>query len=58
MTEIEFYTLVKKMRDAQKKFFKDRSSIDMKNAKSLEKQVDSELSAIGMNTPNNQNFLF
>ena len=44
MTVAEFGQLVRKMRDAQKEFFKTRCSRQMQRAKDLEKQVDNILS--------------
>lgn len=46
MTDQEFIILVKKMRDAQKSYFKNRLNRDLQESKALEKQVDHELSKI------------
>lgn len=45
MTTGEFAYLVKKMRDAQKEYFKTRSSDSLRRSKDLEKQVDDVLSS-------------
>lgn len=45
MTTGEFADLVKKMRDAQKEYFKIRSSDFLRRSKDLEKQVDDVLSS-------------
>lgn len=44
MDEKTFRQLVKQMRDAQKEYFKTRSKESLMNSKTLEKQVDTELS--------------
>ena len=39
----EFKTLVKQMREAQKKYFKTKEKFWLQRAKNLEKQVDTQL---------------
>lgn len=45
MTTGEFADLVKKMRDAQKGYFKTRSSDSLHRSKDYERQVDEVLSS-------------
>ena len=40
----DFVMLVSKMREAQKAYFRGRTSIDLNRSKQLERQVDAELS--------------
>jgi len=44
MEQKDFVQLVAKMRDAQKSYFKMRTSQDLSRSKQLERQVDAELS--------------
>lgn len=41
---MEFYSLVKEMRKAQKEYFRTRSKDSLMKSKALEKQVDEVLS--------------
>ena len=43
MTSLEFFKLVRAMRDAQKRYFKYREVDDLRKSKALEKRVDSEI---------------
>ena len=43
MTSLEFFKLVRAMRDAQKRYFKNREVDDLRKSKALEKRVDSEI---------------
>lgn len=40
MIELDFYNLVRRMRDAQKRYFRDRRHSDLEESKQLEKAVD------------------
>jgi predicted RNA-binding Zn ribbon-like protein len=40
MTVSEFVSLVEKMREAQKRYFRTRASYNLNDSKKLEKQVD------------------
>lgn len=53
MTTGEFAYLVKKMRDAQKEYFKTRSSDSLHHSKDLEKQVDEVLCSVGIDNRKN-----
>ena len=44
MTSMDFYSLVKEMREAQKEYFRTRSKDSLKRSKALEKRVDEALS--------------
>ena len=46
MTETEFITLVARMRELQKLYFRTKDKSVMLKAKELEKQVDEELARI------------
>jgi hypothetical protein len=39
-TVVEFITLVEKMREAQRRYFRTRTIHDLNDSKNLEKQVD------------------
>lgn len=56
MTADEIIRLAKETRDAQKAYFKTRSSSDLDKSKKLERQLDREIEDY-MN-PNNQMDLF
>ena len=43
MTDADILDLVAKMRNAQKIYFKERSSLDLQRSKELERQVDAAL---------------
>ena len=47
MISVEFYSLVKEMREAQKEYFRTRSKDSLIKSKSLEKRVDEVLSGQG-----------
>ena len=44
LSQNDFVQLVSRMRDAQKAYFRGRTSMDLSRSKQLEKQVDAELS--------------
>lgn len=44
MQQNEFVQLVAKMREAQKAYFRGRTSMDLQRSKKLEREVDAELS--------------
>jgi len=46
MSPREFYDIVVKMREAQKKYFKSRSSFDLEAAKRYEKIIDKEIERV------------
>lgn len=60
MTPKEFYEKVVKMREAQKNYFKTRSSMALQLSKRLEKEVDNEIARVDQitNKPNPQSSLF
>lgn len=47
MISVEFYSLVKEMREAQKEYFRTRSKDSLIKSKALEKRVDEALSGQG-----------
>lgn len=46
MTPREFFDKVAAMRDAQKRFFKSHSSLDLQESKRLEKEIDNEIARV------------
>lgn len=60
MTPKEFYEKVVKMREAQKSYFKTRSSMALQLCKRLEKEIDNEIARVDQitNKPNPQSSLF
>lgn len=46
MTAREFFNLVSEMRDAQKRYFRMRTSDNLQQSKRLEKEVDSEITRV------------
>lgn len=46
MTARDFFTLVARMRDKQKEYFRTRSSSVLQESKRLEKQVDDEIQRV------------
>lgn len=56
----EFFEKVVKMREAQKNYFKTRSSMDLQLSKKLEKEIDDEIARVNqiINKPNPQSSLF
>lgn len=60
MTPKEFYEKVVKMREAQKNYFKTRSSMALQLCKRLEKEIDNEIARVDQitNKPNPQSSLF
>lgn len=56
----EFFEKVVKMREAQKNYFKTRSSMDLQLSKKLEREIDSEIARVNqiINKPNPQSSLF
>lgn len=53
-----FYELVVRMRRAQKKYFKTRSSVSLAASKKLEKEVDGEIERVERILRERQNNLF
>ena len=51
MNAKEFFNLVMRMREAQKKYFKTRSSLDLRQAKTLEKEIDAEIERVNALAP-------
>lgn len=45
MSDAEFRALVRKMRETQREYFKNRSADVLSRSKDLERQVDAELKA-------------
>lgn len=39
----QFFNLVSRLREAQKRYFKTRSSADLQSSKQLEKEIDEEI---------------
>lgn len=60
MTPKEFFEKVEKMREAQKNYFKTRSSMALQLSKRLEKEIDEEIARANkvINKPNPQSSLF
>lgn len=46
MNAKQFYETTRDMRQAQKKYFKSRSSFDLREAKRLEKVIDDEIARV------------
>ncbi len=53
MSEKSVLVLVKKMREAQRNYFRSRSPYMLKEAKALEQRVDAELSKLNFNDTGN-----
>lgn len=53
MPEREFRDLVRRMREAQREFFKTRSHLYLERAKALEKEIDRDLQADAPADPKN-----
>lgn len=60
MNAKEFFEKVVKMREAQKNYFKTRSSMDLQLSKKLEREIDNEIARANqiINKPNPQSSLF
>lgn len=60
MTPKEFFEKVVKLREAQKNYFKTRSSMALQLCKRLEKEIDEEIERVNkiINKPNPQSSLF
>lgn len=60
MNAKEFFEKVVKMREAQKNYFKTRSSMDLQLSKKLEREIDNEIARVNqiINKPNPQSSLF
>lgn len=60
MNPKEFFEKVVKMREAQKNYFKTRSSMALQLSKRLEKEIDDEIARVNqvINKPNPQSSLF
>lgn len=46
MTPQEFFQKVAEMRQAQKRYFKMRTSLDLAQSKKLEKEIDNEIERV------------
>lgn len=46
MNAKEFFDLTARMREAQKRFFKSRSSLDLRESKKLEAEIDAEIKRV------------
>jgi hypothetical protein len=46
MTSQEFFQKVVEMRQAQKRYFKMRTSLDLAQSKKLEKEIDNEIERV------------
>lgn len=51
MNAKEFFNLVMRMREAQKEYFKTRSSLDLRQAKNIEKEIDAEIERVNALAP-------
>lgn len=51
MNAKEFFNLVMRMREAQKEYFKTHSSLDLRQAKTLEKEIDAEIERVNTLAP-------
>lgn len=60
MAPKEFFEKVEKLREAQKNYFKTRSSMALQLCKKLEKEIDEEIARVNKitNKPNPQSSLF
>lgn len=60
MAPKEFFEKVEKLREAQKNYFKTRSSMALQLCKKLEKEIDEEIARVNKitNKPNQQSSLF
>lgn len=51
MNAKEFFNLVSRMREAQKEYFKTRSSLNLRQVKTLEKEIDAEIERVNALAP-------
>lgn len=51
----QFFNLVSRLREAQKRYFKTRSSIDLQSSKQLEKEIDAEIERVNTIIQQKQN---
>ena len=51
MNAKEFFNLVSRMREAQEEYFKSHSSLDLRQARRLQKQVDAEIERVNALAP-------
>lgn len=51
MNAKEFFDKVALMRKMQKEYFKTRSSLDLRQAKTLEKEIDAEIERVNALAP-------
>ena len=51
MNAKEFFNLVSRMREAQKEYFKTRSSLDLRESKKLEAEIDAEIERVNALAP-------
>lgn len=55
MNARQFFNLVSRLREAQKRYFKTRSSADLQSSKQLEKEVDAEIERVNTIIQQKQN---
>ena len=51
----QFFNLVSRLREAQKRYFKTRSSIDLQSSKQLENEIDAEIERVNTIIQQKQN---
>lgn len=51
----QFFNLVSRLREAQKRYFKTRLSIDLQSSKQLEKELDAEIERVNTIIQQKQN---
>lgn len=51
----QFFNLVSRLREAQKRYFKTRAPIDLQSSKQLEKEVDAEIERVNTIIQQKQN---
>ena len=51
----QFFNLVSRLREAQKRYFKTRASIDLQSSKQLEKELDAEIERVNTIIQQKQN---
>lgn len=55
MNARQFFNLVSRLREAQKRYFKTRSSADLQSSKQLEKELDAEIERVNTIIQQKQN---
>ena len=51
----QFFFFFSRLREAQKRYFKTRSSIDLQSSKQLEKEIDAEIERVNTIIQQKQN---